>query len=119
MSALPARRLKLADRGLLEEGMKADVVIFNPAVVRDAATYENPHQYAEGFSRVIVNGAIVFEEGAMTPARPGRVLRAQPRTASRRPSKASARARRSVKREGESAPSKALQATASRRANMP
>ena len=77
MAALPAQRLKLADRGRLEEGMKADVVIFDPATVRDAATYERPHQYAEGISRVIVNGTAVFEEGAMTPARPGRVLRAR------------------------------------------
>lgn len=80
MSALPAQRLRIADRGLLKGGMKADVVIFNPAAVRDAATYENPHQYAEGFSRVIVNGTVVFEDGKMTAARPGRVLRAPSRS---------------------------------------
>ncbi len=77
MAALPAARLKLADRGLLKEGMKADVVVFDPAGVRDAATYERPHQYAEGVSRVIVNGVVVFEDGRMTTARPGRVLRSQ------------------------------------------
>jgi len=77
MAALPAQRLTLGDRGRLEEGKKADVVVFNPATVRDAATYENPHQYAEGFSRVIVNGIVVFEDGRMTAARPGRVLRGQ------------------------------------------
>jgi dihydroorotase/N-acyl-D-amino-acid deacylase len=77
MSALPAQRLALGDRGRLEEGKKADVVIFNPATVRDAATYENPHRYAEGFSRVIVNGIVAFEDGRMTAARPGRVLRGQ------------------------------------------
>ena len=81
MSALPAERLRLADRGRLDAGRKADVVVFDPARVRDAATYENPHQYAEGFSRVIVNGTVVFEDGRMTAARPGAVLRA----ASRRP----------------------------------
>jgi dihydroorotase/N-acyl-D-amino-acid deacylase len=77
MALLPAQRLKLADRGLLKEGMKADLAVFNPARVRDAATYENPHQYAEGFSRVIVNGVVVFEDGRMTAARPGRVLRSK------------------------------------------
>jgi N-acyl-D-aspartate/D-glutamate deacylase len=46
MAAMPAGRLKLADRGVLKEGMKADLAVFNPATVRDAATYENPHQYA-------------------------------------------------------------------------
>jgi N-acyl-D-amino-acid deacylase len=83
MAALPAERLKLADRGRLEAGRKADVVVFDPARVRDAATYENPHQYAEGFSRVLVNGTVVFEDGRMTAARPGTVLRAaSSRTAS-------------------------------------
>jgi N-acyl-D-aspartate/D-glutamate deacylase len=62
-------------------------VIFNPAAVKDTATFEKPHQYAEGFSRVIVNGAIVFEDGAMTAARPGRVLRAQPRAGASAPAK--------------------------------
>ena len=77
MAWMPAQRLKLADRGLLKEGMKADLAVFNPLRVRDAATYENPHQYAEGFSRVIVNGVVVFEDGRMTTARPGRVLRSK------------------------------------------
>ena len=77
MAAMPAQRLKLADRGLLRAGMKADLAVFNPATVRDVATYENPHQYAEGFSRVIVNGVVVFEDGRMTSARPGRVLRSK------------------------------------------
>jgi N-acyl-D-amino-acid deacylase len=54
--------------------MKADIAIFNPAMVRDLATFENPHQYAAGFSFVIVNGQIVFQSGAMTAARPGKVL---------------------------------------------
>ena len=56
------------------EGMKADVAVFDPATVRDTATYDQPHQYAEGFALVIVNGQIVFERGQMTTARPGRVL---------------------------------------------
>ena len=66
--------LGLADRGLLRAGMKADIAVFDPSLVRDTATYEKPHQYAEGFKLVIVNGAVVFENGAMTAARPGRVL---------------------------------------------
>ena len=74
MSGLPAMRLKLWDRGLLRPGMKADVAIFDAATVRDLATYTQPHQYAEGFSHVIVNGQIVFENGVITDARPGQVL---------------------------------------------
>jgi dihydroorotase/N-acyl-D-amino-acid deacylase len=74
MTSLPANRLRLTDRGLLRPGMKADVTIFDPARVRDTATYTEPHQYAEGFSVVIVNGQVVFEKGMMTEARPGRVL---------------------------------------------
>ena len=74
MSSLPAQRLGLQDRGLLRPGMKADIAVFDPARVRDAATYDKPHQYAEGFSHVIVNGKIVFERGAMTAARPGTVV---------------------------------------------
>jgi N-acyl-D-amino-acid deacylase len=54
--------------------MRADVAIFDPLRVRDLATFEKPHQYAEGFSYVIVNGQIVFEGNAVTSARPGRVL---------------------------------------------
>jgi N-acyl-D-aspartate/D-glutamate deacylase len=60
--------------------MKADLVIFDPATVRDTATFEKPHSYAEGFSHVLVNGQVVFENGAMTAARPGRVLYGPGRT---------------------------------------
>jgi N-acyl-D-aspartate/D-glutamate deacylase len=74
MTTYPAQRLKLADRGLLRQGMKADIAIFDPQKVRDMATFEKPHQYAEGFSTVIVNGEVVFENNAMTAARPGKVL---------------------------------------------
>ena len=74
MSALPAARLGLGDRGVLRPGLKADIAIFDPATVKDLATYTNPHQYAEGFSYVIVNGQVAFENGEMTAARPGRVL---------------------------------------------
>jgi N-acyl-D-amino-acid deacylase len=74
MSAFPAQRLGLADRGVLRPGLKADLVVLDPASVRDRATFEQPHQYAEGVSLVVVNGQVVFENGAMTAARPGRVL---------------------------------------------
>jgi N-acyl-D-amino-acid deacylase len=74
MTSFPAARLGLADRGILRAGMKADLAVFDAARVRDTATFEQPHQYAEGFSLVIVNGQVVFEGGAMTSARPGRVL---------------------------------------------
>jgi dihydroorotase/N-acyl-D-amino-acid deacylase len=74
MSSFPASRIGLADRGILRPGMKADIVVFDPAAVRDAATYEKPHQYAEGFTQVIVNGEVVYENGQMTSARPGHVL---------------------------------------------
>lgn len=74
MTSFPAARLGLTDRGILRPGMKADIAVFDPARVRDTATYEQPHQYAEGFSQVIVNGQVAYENGAMTAARPGRVL---------------------------------------------
>jgi len=74
MSSFPAQRMGLADRGVLRTGLKADVAIFDPARVADTATFEKPHSYAAGVSAVVVNGEVVFEKGAMTPARPGRVL---------------------------------------------
>jgi N-acyl-D-amino-acid deacylase len=74
MTAFPAARLGLGDRGVLRPGLKADIAVFDPARVRDLATYVQPHQYADGVSHVIVNGHVVFENGSMTAARPGRVL---------------------------------------------
>jgi N-acyl-D-amino-acid deacylase len=74
MSGYPAERLKMWDRGLLRPGMKADVVIFDPAKVADVATYEKPHQYSVGFRDVIVNGKIALRNDALTEERGGRVL---------------------------------------------
>jgi N-acyl-D-amino-acid deacylase len=74
MAAFPAQRIGLADRGVLREGMKADIAIFDPNTVRDLATFERPHQYAEGVTQVIVNGQVAFDDGRMTAARPGRIL---------------------------------------------
>jgi N-acyl-D-amino-acid deacylase len=74
MSSFPAQRLGLVDRGVIKQGLKADIVVFYPATVRDTATFEKPHSYAEGVTHVLVNGQVAFENGAMTAARPGRVL---------------------------------------------
>jgi len=74
MSSFPAQRLGLPDRGVLRPGLKADLSIFDPARIADTATFEKPHSYAAGVSTVIVNGQIVFENGAMAATRPGRVL---------------------------------------------
>jgi dihydroorotase/N-acyl-D-amino-acid deacylase len=74
-SALPAQRMRLTDRGVLKTGMWADVVIFDPATVRDLATFENPNQLSQGMEYVLVNGVPVIDQGKMTGAKPGRVLR--------------------------------------------
>ncbi len=74
MSSMPAQRLGLPDRGLIRPGMKADVAVFDAGRITDRATFENPHQYAEGVHTVLVNGEVVYENGAATAARPGRVL---------------------------------------------
>jgi dihydroorotase/N-acyl-D-amino-acid deacylase len=74
-SALPAQRLRLVDRGLIKVGMCADVVIFDPATVRDLATFENPNQLSEGMEYVLINGVLVIDQGKMTGALPGKVVR--------------------------------------------
>jgi len=74
-SALPAQRMRLTDRGVLKQGMWADVVIFDPATIRDVATFENPNQLSVGMEYVLVNGVPVIEGGKMTNALPGQVLR--------------------------------------------
>jgi dihydroorotase/N-acyl-D-amino-acid deacylase len=74
-SALPAQRMRLSDRGVLKQGMWADIVIFDPATIRDLATFEKPNQLSEGMQYVLVNGDPVIEDGKMTHALPGKVLR--------------------------------------------
>ena len=74
-TALPAQRMRFTDRGVLKEGMWADVVIFDPAKIRDLATFEQPNQLSEGMESVLVNGMPVIEGGQMTGALPGKVLR--------------------------------------------
>lgn len=75
MTSFPAQRLGLLDRGLLKEGLWADVVIFNPETVIDKATYLDPHQFPEGILHVLVNGQIVVANGQQTGRLPGKVLR--------------------------------------------
>jgi len=77
MTALPARTFQLKDRGLIREGMAADLVLFDPARVEDKATYAKPHQYSQGFDYVMVNGKVVVDEAKLTAARPGQTLRHQ------------------------------------------
>ena len=75
MTSLPAARMKLWDRGLLRPGFIADLVVFDPATVRDRSTFANPKQYSEGMRYVMVNGEFVVDDGRITQARPGRPLR--------------------------------------------
>jgi len=75
MTSLPADQIGLGDRGRLARGKKADVVVFDAGRVRDTATFDDPHRYAEGIVHVLVNGVPVVERGAHTGARPGHVLR--------------------------------------------
>jgi N-acyl-D-amino-acid deacylase len=75
MTSAVANRLSIPDRGLLREGLKADVVVFNPATVIDRATFEAPHQLSIGIPYVMVNGTLVVDGGKHTGALPGRVLR--------------------------------------------
>jgi N-acyl-D-amino-acid deacylase len=76
MSGQVAARLGMSDRGLIADGMVADIAVFDPATVADQATFENPHQYAVGVPYVLVNGELVVADGQHTGALPGRVLAA-------------------------------------------
>jgi N-acyl-D-amino-acid deacylase len=75
MTALPARRLGLADRGVIRPGARADLVVFDERTVGDRATYESPHQYPAGIEHVIVDGRFVVRDGEHTGTLPGKVLR--------------------------------------------
>ena len=74
LSAFPCDNLRLDRRGRIARGFFADVVIFDPATIRDHATYERPHRYATGVTHVFVNGTPVLRDGEHTGATPGRVL---------------------------------------------
>jgi N-acyl-D-amino-acid deacylase len=75
MTGLPAKKLRLNDRGFIKPGLAADLVVFDPATVSDTATYDQPHQYAKGILHVIVNGRFVVRDAAHTGNRPGRILK--------------------------------------------
>lgn len=75
ITSLPAQREHLRDRGLLKEGFFADITIFDPATIIDKATYENPAQISDGVKYVFVNGQLEYENGALSGAHAGRVLR--------------------------------------------
>jgi N-acyl-D-aspartate/D-glutamate deacylase len=79
MTGGSAAALGLVDRGLLREGLAADLTVFDPATVGERGTYADPHRYASGIRTVIVNGAVVIDGGEHTGALPGRVLRRGPR----------------------------------------
>jgi N-acyl-D-amino-acid deacylase len=74
-TALPAQRMRLTDRGVLKQGMWADVVVFDPDKISDKATFEEPNQLSVGMDFVLVNGVPVIEDGKMTGQLPGKVLR--------------------------------------------
>jgi N-acyl-D-amino-acid deacylase len=75
LTSLPARNLRLRERGAIRAGWFADLVLFDPARIADRATYAEPHQFAVGVEHVIVNGQLVLRDGRLTGARPGRVVR--------------------------------------------
>ena len=74
MTGLTAANLRLKERGLLKTGYYADVMVFDPAAIRDNATYTQPHQYASGVQHVWVNGVHVLRNGEHTGAKPGKVV---------------------------------------------
>jgi N-acyl-D-amino-acid deacylase len=74
MTSLPAQHFKFDRRGLIKTGYSADITIFDPAAVKDTATFEKPHAMAAGVSYVLVNGVLVIRNGEHTGARPGQVL---------------------------------------------
>ncbi|MGH8188455.1 MAG: N-acyl-D-amino-acid deacylase family protein, partial [Steroidobacteraceae bacterium] len=75
LTRLPAENFKLRNRGCLDKGCHADIVVFDPAKIMDAATFEKPHQYASGMVHVFVNGVQVLKDGEHTGAKPGQVVR--------------------------------------------
>ncbi len=74
MTSLPAQKFQLHDRGLLHEGMAADIVVFDEKTVQDVSTYDKPHQYSTGFRYVLVNGQVTVDNGRHTGARGGKAL---------------------------------------------
>jgi N-acyl-D-amino-acid deacylase len=77
MTSLPAQVFGMKDRGQIRAGAYADIILFDPAKVHDAATYQEPHQLAEGMTHIVVNGVLVRQSGVFTNALAGRVLSPQ------------------------------------------
>ena len=75
MSGLTAEHMGFVDRGLIKEGMVADLVLFNPDTVIDRATPEHPDTLSEGIESVWVSGELVYQDSATTDARPGKIIR--------------------------------------------
>lgn len=75
ITGMPARKLGILDRGFIQEGLSADVVVFDPKTIADAATFENPYHFSDGIEAVIVNGVMVVRQGKNTGQRPGVGLR--------------------------------------------
>ena len=74
MTGLPSLNMGMDNRGILEPGMAADVVVFDPLRIIDRATFEDPMALSEGIERVIVNGTMVYAGGRVNDDRPGRFL---------------------------------------------
>jgi len=79
MTSLPARKFRLAGRGIVEQGAAADLVVFNPDMVADRATWSDPHQYPVGIEAVVVNGVLIVDHGTHTARPAGRILRRVPK----------------------------------------
>lgn len=77
MTSLPAQTIGLTDRGLIQTGYKADLLLFRPEEIKENATYENPHQEATGFRYILVNGQVVMQDKQLKKLRVGRVLKKQ------------------------------------------
>ena len=75
MTSSPAQRLGLQDRGLLREGMAADITVFDPGAIIDKGTYAEPNRYPEGIAYVLVSGRLAVDQGKLTSTRAGKVLR--------------------------------------------
>jgi N-acyl-D-aspartate/D-glutamate deacylase len=75
MTSMPAHKMGMFDRGIIESGKKADIVVFDPSQVQDKATFDNPARLSEGINYVFVNGRKAWEHNEQTPSRAGTVLR--------------------------------------------
>jgi len=75
MTSMPADQVGIPDRGRIARGMKADLVVFDPATVRDQATFDDPHRFPVGIQHVLVNGVVVVQDGTHTGSLPGAVIR--------------------------------------------